>query len=1029
MLKRFILVMAIAAWTCVIASPLMAQPKKVGPKLVDHGDTLRQEPEPAINFARLVGMKVVDEAEASRQRAQSKEDLQKAVEKYEQALGIFERISEKLKSESPEIDKVRATALNGLGLIYCSWGEYEKAGACLNKAKGLVESNTVISTEIELTSSKLDLERGYDSAAWESYESMLDTLKEIGNLKGQADVLEGIAVLDITGQTSYSVAHARSNLEQALDIRRKIEDRRGEGITLNTLGMLFRLTGEPSKALECIEKALKIAQQTGNASGRAEALDNKGNVFMNRGEYVRAAEQFDKALAIRMRLGEVKGEATTLTNLGHVYMAQVEPEKALAFWERGLKILLKIGVPSDLPGHPIKSLLAELYLDSGEITKAERALELPTELQECVENIRDGDWDYLGFTGYLLMIARAGLFPSLAKLQFMKSDYPGAIKFYRAMRMYSEEVGIYSDLVVANTGLGLAWERLGELPKAANFFRQAIEYIEAERASLQRTGTEREKFFDVKIAGFARTAPYKGLARVLLIMNRTEEAIRQSEYTKARAFAEVISERRQSGGARVPKEVVELDSRLHEELADLTQQLQSTRAKPGFEEKEQNINMLEQQIKEMKERLGIHVRMLRDKYPLFAAVKYPEPMDLSQAALRENEWALDYDVTDAGLLIYLMKGKKVVKALFKPILQKQVDALVQEFRKTAELADSEKILDKVKRFDFPTAKKLADLLLGDVLPDLPPKAPLIIVPDGQLGLIPFEMLVLNTGGEVKRDKKIPYVIGAEFFGDRNPISYYQSVTALTLARTLGKGQEQGSRTLAMVDPVFTTDDQRLVKAAAQKRRAQLDSISNERLMAMKTEVGFELSRLPLTSQLGEALKKADPINTDLYAGLDAQKSLLFTRDLTPYKYCVFGTHGDMGEALPDIQEPVLFLTLLDQPEGQDGFLRMSEVMGLKMNADMVALTACQSGLGRTISGEGVMGMGRAFQYAGAKSVLMSLWSVVDKSSVMLTESFFKHLREGKNKLESLRLARDEIRKAGYDHPFFWAPFILVGEVD
>ena len=76
-----------------------------------------------------------------------------------------------------------------------------------------------------------------------------------------------------------------------------------------------------------------------------------------------------------------------------------------------------------------------------------------------------------------------------------------------------------------------------------------------------------------------------------------------------------------------------------------------------------------------------------------------------------------------------------------------------------------------------------------------------------------------------------------------------------------------------------------------------------------------------------------------------------------------------------------------------------------------------------------MGMGRAFQYAGAKSVLMSLWSVADRSLVMLADSFFKHLREGKNKQEALKLAEEEIRKAGYDHPFFWGPFILVGEVN
>lgn len=112
---------------------------------------------------------------------------------------------------------------------------------------------------------------------------------------------------------------------------------------------------------------------------------------------------------------------------------------------------------------------------------------------------------------------------------------------------------------------------------------------------------------------------------------------------------------------------------------------------------------------------------------------------------------------------------------------------------------------------------------------------------------------------------------------------------------------------------------------------------------------------------------------------------------------------------------------------QDGFLTMSEVMGLKLNADIAALTACSTGVGKNLTGEGVMGMGRAFQYAGARTVLMSLWSVAEVSTVLLTEKFFTHVKEGKDKLEALRLARADVRKAGYEHPFFWAPFILVGE--
>jgi CHAT domain-containing protein len=106
---------------------------------------------------------------------------------------------------------------------------------------------------------------------------------------------------------------------------------------------------------------------------------------------------------------------------------------------------------------------------------------------------------------------------------------------------------------------------------------------------------------------------------------------------------------------------------------------------------------------------------------------------------------------------------------------------------------------------------------------------------------------------------------------------------------------------------------------------------------------------------------------------------------------------------------------------------MSDIMTLKMNADIVALTACQTALGKELSGEGVMSMGRAFQYAGAKSVLMTLWKVQEKSAVTLSENFFKYRKEGKTKLEALQAARDDIRNEGYKHPYFWSAFILVGE--
>ena len=385
--------------------------------------------------------------------------------------------------------------------------------------------------------------------------------------------------------------------------------------------------------------------------------------------------------------------------------------------------------------------------------------------------------------------------------------------------------------------------------------------------------------------------------------------------------------------------------------------------------------------------------------------------------------------TEAGVCIYLTHGKKIVKGLFKPISRKDVDELVRKFREPVELRPGDSPIQKFTHFDFASGKKLSDVLLEDILPDLPKDAPVIIIPDGSLGVVPFEMLVLNNNGKIVTDKEIPQTSGAEFFGDRNPISYYQSVTALTLARTLGKRNKTGEKTFAMVDPVFTLNDPRIANYPKQAQEKLATTLPKNLLGPMKEQNSITFERVQLTSHLGESLKNADPSRTDIYEGMDAKKSVIVGNDLTAYRSVVFATHGYFGKDLPGILEPVLILTLLDQPEGQDGFLRMSEVMGLDINCDIAALTACQSGLGRTISGEGTMGMGRAFQYAGAKSVLMSLWSVSESASVNLVENFFKHLREGKNKRESLKLAQDEIRNQGYDHPFFWAPFILVGEAE
>jgi CHAT domain-containing protein len=333
---------------------------------------------------------------------------------------------------------------------------------------------------------------------------------------------------------------------------------------------------------------------------------------------------------------------------------------------------------------------------------------------------------------------------------------------------------------------------------------------------------------------------------------------------------------------------------------------------------------------------------------------------------------------------------------------------------------------------LPQAQELHDLLLAGVLPEVKETERVIIVPDGILGLLPFEALVLKKGQNLR---------DSVFVGDKYNLTYYQSAAILALKRRL-KEEPAGRPLFALGNPVFSDKDARWLASQPGEKRvtgatgkpAAFTALATSEAWGKTTRAstrGQELRYLPLEETETEVraiagLLGVKPEPPDVLLNLEANETVLKKSPLQDYRYLHFATHAALHDKVQGIKEPFILLGQVGNQKGDNGFFTLSKVLGLKLKAQMVVLSACVTGRGKVMEGEGVANFARAFQHAGARTVVVSLWPVASNEAVEYMTLFYEHLKEGKSRQEALQLARRAI-KAKYPQPYFWAVFILHGE--
>jgi CHAT domain-containing protein len=540
------------------------------------------------------------------------------------------------------------------------------------------------------------------------------------------------------------------------------------------------------------------------------------------------------------------------------------------------------------------------------------------------------------------------------------------------------------------------------------------------------------------------------------------EAFRIVEQGRARSLLDMLSETGATISAGVPPELLRRKQENLERQQEIAQQI--TGVSPTGEPPAESIEKLEEQLETLSTEYDSLENQIRAASPRYGALTSAQPLTLAevqQKVLDGDTVLLEYSlgreqsylwaVTTNSVslrqlpardkldtLAMALRDRIVPQSLRRALIDAggQTRGLLEErglaLSNNATTANVAAFAEASNALYQSTVAPAASLVAGKRL---------LVVADGALNYVPFESLVTATGGGGDYST-LPYLVKT------NEVAYAPSASVVAAIRQQASGGAAAANSrglLVIADPIFDGADPRAkilqgvganVSADQSGEMLAVNSAVADLSGASNTATGsggggnFKLARLNGTraeAQQIAAFARTSGISPDIWLDLDASESKVKTTDVSKYRILHVATHGLLNTERPQFTGVVL--SLVGNRSG-DGFLRTDEIFNLRLGSPLVMLSACETGLGRERRGEGIIGLTRAFMYAGAPTVGVSLWSVSDKSTADLMTDFYKRLlaRQSPAPASAMRAAQIAmIEGKKYSAPFYWAPFILVGD--
>ncbi|MEA2559418.1 MAG: hypothetical protein QOH06_922 [Acidobacteriota bacterium] len=868
-----------------------------------------------------------------------------------------------------------ARTLNHLGVAVASTGDPPGGETLLRQALAIREELAPGSIEVTGSLNNLGLLarlRG-DLATAEDYLTRAEVL--------QRRVAANTADHALFLQNLGDLARDRGDLERSAGLYRQAlaifekDDPDGESVAncLNSLADVMMQRGDLAMADDLLRRALELDERKASKELQiSRTLINLGNLAERRGDLAAAEAYNRRALAMQEKVSLDALSYGALTNLGILAALRGDFAAGRGYLKRDLAAEERAS-PESVNVAEILEQLGRLEMAAGDLATAQEYLRRSLTIYEGKAPESLWTSDLLRDLGEVA--ARRGrLTEALAlhrhALELRHELAPGAIGEAEALHF-----------------LGRAERQAGRHEEGTRDLCRAIDVLDRQRTRLGGTPEARISF-EASIADY-----YQACLEGLIQLGRPAEAFHALERGRARSFLATLSERDLRLTDLPPQIAAE---RRHADAEYDRVQAQLARLSAGRDDAE--IEQLTGELRDLRSRQEEILARIRRESPRAAALQDPEPLDLAgtRAVLDPGTVLLAYAVGPERTWLFVVQsagaGGPGLSVFRIAAGTKALREEVESFRRLVQRPSSERAALDAR------ARHLYRLLVRPAEARIAGAQRILLSVDGPLYTLPFTALMRGDRHLIEW-KPVHSVLSATV--------YAELVRSRPAARDPGKEQ-----LAAFGDPAYP---QSAPDASADPGIREI------------VRRGLTLDPLPSSRREVEAIAALYP-NPRVYLGREATEEK--AKSLGPESRLVhFACHGLLDEHFP--LNSSLALTIPDRPqEGRDnGLLQAWEILeSVRLDADLVTLSACDTALGREMGGEGLLGLTRAFQYAGARSVLASLWSVADDSTADLMKRFYGYLRQGRSKDEALRSAQaDLIRSKAFSHPYHWAAFQITGD--